>query len=64
MIKVSDICVIGHTEKIEIICPGCQHKNHYFVHPAPSFEVIRTCLDCGSILTFHCEEVKDEGSGP
>ena len=53
--KISNIRVKDHTEKIVVECPDCCNLNNYFIRQGGKFEAIRTCYECGAVLEFTCE---------
>jgi len=58
--KVTNIRIREYAAVIEVVCPGCLHKNRYIVHQQGKFSADRPCYECGAILMFDCtEEVKN-----
>ena len=62
MLKVKNIKVTGHAEKVLAVCPACSCWNYYFFHPTSKFQAIRLCKDCGAVLELSVEEVKDDST--
>ena len=58
MIRVTNIRIREMADLIIVECPNCHRQNTYVISNGHKFTSVRTCLGCGAVVEFDCEEVE------